>query len=178
MYEQNEVNNPNPSELPDVIPPEGEPQAAQPPGSKPLYKTAPYRKWGAVPASELAEIVAMQELERRNRRVWGRWHFEPRNLTLWLTHTEHAGCCRFEIDLEQITTCADMVAWISYVSQKPYVSREDVSNLILALDDIFDIQDSFAGVDMMWGWRSGAMGKKVDPAKVIRLRMNSSGAMR
>jgi hypothetical protein len=123
----------------------------------------------AVDGNELGEIVALQEAERRRRRRWGRWQLRMSNLTLWLRGV--GGGCLFEMDLEEITTCADLVAQISYASQKTFMRSEEVGDLVRALDDIFDIQESFAGVDMIWGWKAGALGRVIDPAKMIRSRM-------
>src|SRR6266851_4843828 len=143
--------------------PSSQPTQAEPQTGKRRLKELRSR---AVSGSELYEMVELEEAERRKRRRWGRWQLRMSNLTLWLR--ANGGRCFFEMDLEEITTCADLVAQIAYASQKPFMTREDIGNLIMALDEIFDLQESFSGVDMIWGWKTGAMGKTVDPVKVIR----------
>ena len=69
------------------------------------------------------------------KRRWGRWRFVSSNLTLLHDNS-------YEIDLERINSCAQMLDWIFQLNHK--VSRhygEDVvKDLVQAFDDIFKPQ--------------------------------------
>src|SRR5215472_15612238 len=68
-----------------------------------------------------------EDQERRKRRWWGPWRFEPTSLTL--SYVDERKRCQYEIDLERMDTCAEMLAWIfhvtSIVKYKTWCSIED-----------------------------------------------------
>ena len=67
---------------------------------------------------------------------WGIWRLEKYNWTL--VHTgEGKG---YEIDLEKMNTTGQMLDWIFQMSKKAWVTRQDIGDLVKALDDIFDPQ--------------------------------------
>ena len=49
----------------------------------------------------------------------------------------------FHVELESITTTGQMLDSIFEVSQKSWVTREDVGNLVDALDALFDPRQNF-----------------------------------
>lgn len=58
---------------------------------------------------------------------WGKWRFDARQLTL--THTD----VDYEIDLEKLNTCAEMLDWIFQAATKTWCSPEDAGHLLTAL---------------------------------------------
>jgi hypothetical protein len=65
---------------------------------------------------------------------WGPWRYDARLLTL--THTER----RYEVDLEQCNTSAEILDWLCQVSHKVWCTREDTGYLLQAIDDLLDPQ--------------------------------------
>jgi hypothetical protein len=72
-----------------------------------------------------------------NKTQWGMWRLERANLTL-----VHSGEGRsYEVDLEAMNTTGQMLDWIFQVSGKSRATRQDVGELVQALDDIFHQKD-------------------------------------
>jgi len=65
---------------------------------------------------------------------WGPWRYDARLLSL--THTAR----RYEVDLEQCNTSAEILDWLCQVSQRSWCSREDAGYLLAALDALLDPQ--------------------------------------
>jgi hypothetical protein len=63
---------------------------------------------------------------------WGQWRFDAPRLCLI-----HEGL-DYEIDLERINTCAQMLDWIFQIRKK--VDDYEFENFVRALDDIFSPQ--------------------------------------
>lgn len=68
------------------------------------------------------------------RTQWGVWRLDTSNWTLAHTGPEGRG---YEVDLEDMATSGQMLDWIVQVSGKPWATRQDVGELVQALDDIF-----------------------------------------
>jgi hypothetical protein len=76
-------------------------------------------------------------IDRKLRRRWGVWWFEPSNYTL---RHEDGG---YEIDLEECNDSAEVLDWIVQVAGKGWCKPEDLGNLVLALDDLLYLQKNF-----------------------------------
>ena len=67
---------------------------------------------------------------------WGKWVVDAQSLTLDYkedgAHEE-----KYHIDLTLIDSSSQMLDWIIQVSEKQWCSREEVGNLVRALDEIF-----------------------------------------
>jgi hypothetical protein len=68
---------------------------------------------------------------------WGRWRFVRSNLTLFHTNG-------YEIDLERINSCAEMLDWIFQLNHKNdgVYGVDVVKDLVEAFDDIFQPQSN------------------------------------
>jgi hypothetical protein len=86
---------------------------------------------------------------------WGHWEFDAERLVLMYEHGRH----EYEVDLEDMTTSAGMLDWIFQVNTKGWASREEIGDLVQALDDLLRPQANLC---------SGGMDKKFHPAKYIR----------
>lgn len=73
-----------------------------------------------------------------SRRTWGKWTYDPRNLTLTYGPTD------YEIDLERLTTCAAMLDFIFQVGQKEW-GCDCVGDLIRALSYLINPQACLCG---------------------------------
>ena len=95
------------------------------------------------------------------KRRWGHWLFVSSNLTL--LHDNG-----YEIDLERINSCAEMLDWIFQLNHK--VSRhygEDVvKELVEAFDDIFEPQGNCCSM----GNERSFSGTKLAKAYAIELK--------
>ena len=65
---------------------------------------------------------------------WGVWQLDKTSWTLLHTRDDHP----FQVELGSINTTGQMLDSIFEVSQKSWVTREDVGHLVGALDDLFD----------------------------------------
>jgi hypothetical protein len=74
-----------------------------------------------------------------NNSRWGVWQLERSSWTLLHTRDDH----RFQVELGNINTTGQMLDSIFEVSQKSWVTREDVGHLVAALDEIFDPRQNF-----------------------------------
>lgn len=77
------------------------------------------------------------------RAEWGPWHIDRDVYVLW---TQRPGY-RYEVDLEDCTTSAEVLDWICQVAHKgwrmrtPGAGRDQiVAGLVTALDDVLDPQ--------------------------------------
>lgn len=71
---------------------------------------------------------------------YGRWRYDPDRIVLVYVGDE--GREEYEVDPEECTTSAKTLDFIAQVSRKTWASREDVGNLVAALDDLLDIQSN------------------------------------
>ena len=95
--------------------------------------------------------------------TWGPWRFRRSNLTL--CHTKVVG---YDLDLERINSCAEMLDWIFQLSHKNLkVYGEDVVNqLVAAFDDIFKPQENCCS----WGKEKQFSGSKLAKAYAAKLQ--------
>jgi hypothetical protein len=66
---------------------------------------------------------------------WGRWVLDRENLVL--DHPE-----RYRVSLESFHQPAEMLDMIAQVRHKVWARPDDVGYLVIALDDLFDIQSA------------------------------------
>jgi hypothetical protein len=70
---------------------------------------------------------------------WGNWTLDTEHLTLDYEDVTYS------IRLSSMTSSAEVLDWIAQLNEKTWVSREDIGNLVQAVDDIFDLH-SFCGM--------------------------------
>jgi len=95
---------------------------------------------------------------------WGKWRFDARLLDLVF---EENGREQYAIDLKDMNSSAQMMDWIFQVNMKSWATREDIGNLIQALDDLFRPQASLC---------SGGADKRMNAEEYLRMRMESGEA--
>jgi hypothetical protein len=114
-----------------------------------------------VPPAIETLTAKMSEVTAKGRRPkhgakWGKWRYDAKVLTL-----THEGM-DYEIDLEECGTCAEVLDWIFQIAGKarPPWTRDDIVDLIDALNDILDPQATLCG--------SGKDQGRLDVAKRLR----------
>jgi hypothetical protein len=81
-------------------------------------------------------FMDMDDVLSLKKTQWGVWQLEKSNWTL--VHTgEGSG---YDVDLEDMNTTGQMLDWIFQVSEKSWATRQDIGDLVEALDDIFNPQ--------------------------------------
>ena len=78
----------------------------------------------------------ISDLTPRHGQTWGKWQLDTDLYTL--THSDHD----YEIRLDEINTCAQMLDWIFQLRKKTWITNEDMGNLTQAFEDIFRPQSS------------------------------------
>ena len=72
--------------------------------------------------------------------TWGRWTLDPARAVLF-----HSEVPSYEVDLECMATCAAALNWIARLSEKRWVTPEDLGHLVLAMDAILGFQGRYCG---------------------------------
>lgn len=70
---------------------------------------------------------------------WGKWQLTA-NLTLVFDRW------KYEIDLERIDMCAEMLDWIFQLAPKRFISNADLGHFVRALNEIFCPQHNLCGM--------------------------------
>lgn len=86
---------------------------------------------------------------------WGSWLYDHSNFTL----TWHDPEGEYEIDLETITTSAEMLDWIFQVQGKGWMTAKGLADLLQAFEDLLHPQSNLC---------SGGRDKTMDPKQVLR----------
>lgn len=80
--------------------------------------------------------------------MWGNWRLEKDSNQLII----HKSLCPgederdlYKIDLERCNNSAAILDMIVQMSQKMWITREDIGHMIEALDEIFTLQTNFCG---------------------------------
>jgi hypothetical protein len=73
---------------------------------------------------------------------WGDWKFNRSTLVL-----NNKKAPWYTIDLGRVRTSAQMLDWIFQLYPKVWITPQDIHDLLLALDDLFDPQSSLCS----WG---------------------------
>jgi hypothetical protein len=89
---------------------------------------------------------ALDQLENhvspRHGDYWGRWKLNGAG-DRWSLDIQH-----YYILLDEIHTNAEMNDWIFQLAGKTWVTAEDLGNLVLAFEDIFEPQANLCGMGM------------------------------
>lgn len=86
--------------------------------------------------TELKQIWDTIEKEKEFMK-WGNWHFDSRQLTL--THATE----KYEIDLEDIHSSADILDWIFQILGKKWGDAATVYDLLVAFEEILSPQENY-----------------------------------
>lgn len=81
-------------------------------------------------------------------KMWGNWRFEKEEHSLIISKSISPGEEEKDlhaVDLERCNSSAAILDWIAQISQKLWITREDIGYLVEALDDIFSLQSNFCG---------------------------------
>ena len=76
----------------------------------------------------------LEEIRPHDGQTWGKWKLNTGLYTL--THADF----EFEIRLDEISSCAEMLDWIFQLRAKTWITNEDMGDLTQAFDDIFQPQ--------------------------------------
>ena len=71
--------------------------------------------------------------------TWGIWEYKQ---------NETLTCYNYEVDLERMKNSAAVLDWIIQVSHKSWVKKDDLANLVYAIDDILKLQLNYCGCAM------------------------------
>lgn len=88
---------------------------------------------------------------------WGDWELQAANLTL-----QHHGEYRYEVDLEKISSCGEMLDWIFQVQNKMTFSKQAKFDFLEALNEIFHPQATLCSFGLQ---------KKINPTKFLMERL-------
>jgi hypothetical protein len=94
-------------------------------------------------------------------RRWGRWKL--RITERCLEHYRHPSQMPYQVSLDEIHDSASMLDWIFQVSCKSWTTYKDISDLISALDDIFDPQSTLCRGSM-----NGTEGTSIDAGEHLK----------
>lgn len=85
-----------------------------------------------------AADVVIRDVRREGLDIgrWGAWRLNRRSLELTIDRDGF----QYEIDLERITTSAQMLDWIYQLRGKMWMRSVDIADLVAAFDDIFNPQ--------------------------------------
>ena len=78
---------------------------------------------------------------------WGRWNLDPRQLTLEI---EKFGGDLYLIPLMKCNSPVEILDWIVKLRRKPWATRQDISDLVDALDDLLDLEENYCGSGLDW----------------------------
>jgi hypothetical protein len=93
---------------------------------------------------------------------WGVWQLQKSSWTLLHTRYDHP----FQVELGNINTTGQMLDTIFEFSEKSWATREDVGNLVAALDDIFDPRQNLC---------PGGASRTIEAREVLQKRLMPSG---
>jgi hypothetical protein len=82
---------------------------------------------------------------------WGCWRLKPQTyelearVSLFVDRPD----CRYEVDLEDCRTSAEVLDWVMQVAHKAWASSEVIAGLVHALDDLLQPQGTLcsSGID-------------------------------
>jgi hypothetical protein len=116
----------------------------------------------AISGTRLMEIYATIPYPIHGDR-WGKWEFDAKRLCLVFD-----GAGGYEVDLEEMTTSAQMLDWIFQVSNKAWAERKDVGDLIQALEDLLHPQGTLCS-----GGIGGQSGKEFNPTDYLKKHLKN-----
>jgi len=84
-------------------------------------------------ALTVKEFMEIKIPEPQDGDTWGNWTFQQNNLTLQYRNSEHN---TYEIDLEQLDGPLSVIIWQKHLSEKVFITAEDIGNLFFAIQDL------------------------------------------
>lgn len=69
---------------------------------------------------------------------WGRWWYEPTTHCLNIKKQIGPITHSYDVDLDRCDTGSRLLDWIYQVKHKNWISADDISSLVYAVDDILD----------------------------------------
>jgi hypothetical protein len=85
--------------------------------------------------------VSEEFKKRITRNQWGRWSYNPTTHCLHIR--KHVGTITssYDVDLDRCDTGSKLLDWIYQVKDKSWISPDDISSLVYAVEDILgDVQ--------------------------------------
>lgn len=79
------------------------------------------------------EFMAVKQPEPQDGDKWGNWTFRRKFLTLEFRNEENVS---YEINLEQMDTILDVIVWQKHLSEKTFITAEDLGNFFFAIQDL------------------------------------------
>jgi len=70
---------------------------------------------------------------------WGKWKLDRDRRVIYYEGRD------YWFSLGQMNNSAEVLDWIVHLREQTWATPEDVGNLVAALDDIFDLQNSMCG---------------------------------
>lgn len=81
-------------------------------------------------------VVPASKVDMKPRRGdWGPWRLDPATYVLY-----PIGSYRYEVDLEDCTTSAQVLDWLSQVAGKSWADDATLAGLVRAIDDVLNPQ--------------------------------------
>jgi hypothetical protein len=80
--------------------------------------------------------------------MWGNWRFDKEENSLIISKSLCPGEEEkdlYVLDLRRCNSSAAVLDWIVQISQKLWITREDIGYMVEALDDILSLQSNFCG---------------------------------
>ena len=103
---------------------------------------------------------------------WGRWELEEETLELvWRYRPGQKLAGDYEIDLERCRNAVDMLDWLAQLAGKAWCSPEDLGHLLLALDELFDLQGTVCGT---WA-KPAARDLEIEEVRALVLGARAAG---
>ncbi len=84
-------------------------------------------------STSLKEFLEVKAPEPADGNIWGNWTFQRANLTLQYRNGDNE---TYEIDLERIDEILSLVVWMKDLSEKVFMTPEDVGNFFNAIQDL------------------------------------------
>ena len=102
--------------------------------------------------------------EPDGKRDWGVWRLDPTEPVIFPTWPY-----RYEIDLETCTSSANVLDWIAQIAGKGWSDdgndRDILGGLVVALDDILDLQGNLCGSGVSHRLAKASITKRVAQAR-------------
>jgi len=78
-----------------------------------------------------------EELKKRIiHNQWGRWRYDPTTHCLHIRKLYRTATHSYEVDLDRCDTGSKLLDWIYQVKNKNWISPDDISSLVYAVEDI------------------------------------------
>jgi hypothetical protein len=115
---------------------------------------------------ERPKIVSLDDFlaEPDGKGNWGLWRLDPTEPVIYPISPY-----RYEIDLETCTSCANVLDWIAQIAGKGWNdddnARDIIGGLVVALDDILDLQSNLCGFGVAHRLTKASITKRVSQTR-------------